>query len=477
VTVIVVVTAILPRPCSGRAEMKKKSSKRASGLEPGFDYGYDSGTGSAVLDAPEESFALKGARVDDFGWQGREPAPAGSLQRGYGAADEPGYGRSEFDEPEYVPRRGSGFRMRFWGIPKSVAGRIVLGVVVFSAVSAVAIAVGVARYYVLHDERFVLATSSDVEIRGDAHLARMDVLGVFAGDLQRNIFRIPLAERRADLERLPWVEHATVMRLLPDKIRVQITERTPVAFVRQGSQIGLVDGSGVLLDMPPESAGDPHYSFPVLTGLSASDPLSTRAARVGVYRQFMKELDSTGERLTNSLSEVDVSNPEDVKALIASGNSDILVHFGEAQYLNRYREFEKHLPEWKLQYPKLASADMRYEGQIVLEMQNGVPVPAAGVDVAAGAAPAIAKPMAIAPAVIAPAAKETPKPTTVTAKKLVKPVAKPAIAKKSKPATKGKAKVARKGAAGKSASNEKIFAELKAKSQAKFAAAKGGTKP
>ena len=62
------------------------------------------------------------------------------------------------------------------------------------------------------------------------------------------------------------MDHATVMRLLPNKIRVQITERTPVAFVRQGTQIGLVDASGVLLDMPPEDAGDPHYSFPVLTG-------------------------------------------------------------------------------------------------------------------------------------------------------------------------------------------------------------------
>jgi cell division protein FtsQ len=78
------------------------------------------------------------------------------------------------------------------------------------------------------------------------------------------------------------------------------------------------------------------------------------------------------------VSEVDVSNPEDVKALVASGGSDILVHFGEQDFLQRYREFEQHLPEWKQQYPKLASADMRYEGQIVLEMQKGEGVPVAG---------------------------------------------------------------------------------------------------
>ena len=40
------------------------------------------------------------------------------------------------------------------------------------------------------------------------------------------------------------------MRLLPDQIRVTLVERQPVAFVRHGQQIGLVDANGVLLDMP-----------------------------------------------------------------------------------------------------------------------------------------------------------------------------------------------------------------------------------
>ncbi len=96
-----------------------------------------------------------------------------------------------------------------------------------------------------------------------------------------------------------------------------------------------------------------------------------------VYRRFMAELSSGGPKVAQSLSEVDVTNPEDVKALITSGGSDILVHFGDEEFLHRYREFEQHLPEWLNQYPKLASADMRYERQVVLEMQPGTPAPLA----------------------------------------------------------------------------------------------------
>jgi cell division protein FtsQ len=338
-----------------------------------------------------------------------------------------------------------------------MAGRIVWGVVGFGALSVVAVGAFVVRSYFLHDQRFLMATSADIEILGDAHLSRPQVLSVFAGDLDRNIFRVPLAERRANLERLPWVDHATVMRLLPNKIRVSITERTPVAFVRQGSQIGLVDASGVLLDMPPEDAGDPHYSFPVLTGISANDPLSTRASRMEVYRQFMKDLDSGPDHLTNSLSEVDVSNTEDVKALVALGNSDVLVHFGDEAFLKRYKEFAAHLPEWRQQYPKLASADMRYDGQIVLEMQGGAGVPAAG----DGAAP-VAPP---APAAVADVKEPLAAPVSAKtfAVKAVAPKKAKAVKVSLKPA--GKAKAA-KGVSGRSASNEKMFAALAAAQKA-----------
>jgi cell division protein FtsQ len=452
--------------------MKKTRSKRVTGIEPEYDAGFRSGLSSAVLDAPEESYASRDSAVE--AWQGRGPAPIGALQRGYGAEDLGG--PAIVGEPEYVPRRGS-LRARMGGWPKSVASRVVYGVIGFGVLSVVGIGVFMVRSYFLHDERFLMATSSDIEILGDAHLSRPQVLSVFAGDLDRNIFRVPLAERRADLERLPWVEHAAVMRLLPNRIRVLITERTPVAFVRQGSQIGLVDAGGVLLDMPPEDAGDPHYSFPVLTGVSAGDPLSTRAARMDVYRQFMKELDGGGEKLTNSLSEVDVSNPEDVKALVALGNSDVLVHFGDEAFLKRYKEFAAHLPEWRQQYPKLASADMRYEGQIVLEMEGGSGVPMAGDGSAAVAETAVASPVADAPAVAevkAPVA-ETVTATPVAAKvSLANKAVVKKVAAKAIPVKLGVGKPGGKGKAGKSASNEKTFAALAAARKANAKAVVAG---
>lgn len=473
--------------------------------------GYESGLGSAVLTAPEESYASESDAVSGARGTRRGPAPAGALQRGYGSDgyDEPGGNAYERDEAEYVPRRGK-LRLRFRGLPRSVGGRVVFGVVVFVLLGSVAVAIAGVRYYLMHDSRFVLGTSDDIQITGAEHLTRDQVLTVFGADLERNIFRVSLAERQADLERLPWVSHAAVMRLLPDTIRVEITERTPVAFVRQGTQIGLVDGSGVLLDMPPDAAGDPHYSFPVLTGLTENEPLTQRAARMEIYQQFMRDLDSTGQHLTDSVSEVDVSDPEDVKGLVTSGSSDILVHFGQEQFLKRYQEFEQHLAEWKQQYPKLASADMRYEGQIVLEMQgDGSAVSSGGGTATVATAnemsappvvekPVVApKPVALKPAVpkvavptpvvfkaAAPAKPAVPKPVVLNVAGAKTPAPKPMaapklgapkliVAKVKKPVAKN---VVAKRLVGKprpgsgiDAANQRVFAQLAAAHRAELA--------
>ena len=350
--------------------------------------------GSSVLNAPETGCVTSGAR-------------AAGLKRGAAVTEMPlrhdssyanGYADDYGDDldpgGEFTGRaRRQGVRLSFHGglIPKTLWGRIAAGGGLLILTGA-AIAGGLwVRSFLLHDEHFVVPGSPSIQIAGNSHLTRAQLLSVFGEDVDRNVFNIPLAERRTELESLPWVAHATVMRLLPNRIRVAIVERSPVAFVRQGAQIGLVDANGVLFDLPGPDAEEasgagavavarsaPNYSFPVLTGISAADPLSTRAARMGIYMSFVSALDATGESISHRLSEVDLSNPEDVKAIIpdaGSAGADILVHFGEERFLERYRQYENHLAEWRTQYPKLASVDMRYERQVVLEMQPGSPVP------------------------------------------------------------------------------------------------------
>ena len=260
-----------------------------------------------------------------------------------------------------------------------MAGKVIAGVVGLAIVGAVAVGSMATHRLMLRDQRFVVPGSSAIETVGNERLSRAEVLGALGGDVGRNVFSLSLEAQKATLEALPWVERATVMRLLPDHLRASVVERTPIAFVREKGQIGLVDAHGVLLDLrqPGGSSGSAggSYSFPVVTGVVAADSVSVRAARMKIFADFLMAMDATGEHISAKLSEVDLSNPEDVKALIPDDGAEVLVHFGDTDYLERYRKYEAHLAEWRAQYPKLASVDMRYDRQAVLEMQQGSQVP------------------------------------------------------------------------------------------------------
>ncbi len=274
-------------------------------------------------------------------------------------------------------------------LPRGRLGRIL----VFSGVAGglcavIALCVAVHTFF-MTDARFRIETASSIQVLGNSQVTRPELLSVFGGDIGRNIFHVPLALRRAELEQLPWVEHAIVMRLLPNQLRVSVTERVPVAFVRTGNQIGLVDRQGVLLDMPPAMMAAKRYSFPVVTGVTAQQSAEERASRMRIYGEFMSASSSAGNPAVSQLSEVDLSDPEDVRILLPSAGSDLLVHFGSEDFAARWQRLEEKLPGWRQQYPLLAGVDLRYQRQTVLEMAKPVEEASA---VAAASTRAPAKP-------------------------------------------------------------------------------------
>ena len=416
-----------------------------------------------VLDAPEPEHASEKVRPTRGSAE-----PKRTMHREFTEFED------ELDDDVPRRRRQGGVRVRVrGGLPQSLGGKIGVLVAVLVLIGLCAGGVMVVRTAILHDERFVIPSSSAIEIQGNQHLSRAQLLSVFGEDVERNIFRVSLDERKAALEQLPWVEHATVMRLLPNHLRVAVVERTPVAFVRQGNHIGLVDANGVLLDMPTDVQANMHYSFPVVTGLAQNDPLSLRAARMKLYARFTNDLDGGGEKISEKLSEVDLSNPEDVRAVIPDKAGEVMVHFGEDNFLERYRKFEEHLAEWRTQYPHLSSVDMRYDRQVVLEMQPGTGVPMKSDSGAAadGTGAVVATPAGSAAGTSTAGIPTAAAPSTVLktpAKAAPKPVPHAAVPAKGKSASSAGAVSAGKGTTG----NGKIFADLAAARRAKEARAK-----
>jgi cell division protein FtsQ len=260
-------------------------------------------------------------------------------------------------------RGGSRFSSRFGFGPRWI--RLLKVFVVLVACGLIAIAGLTVKSFLFQNRHFILQSTEGIQISGNRVVTRSQATAFFEPDVSHSIFRVPLAHRKAQLEGIKWVRTATVMRLWPNQIRVNLVERTPVAFALDGNTVRLVDDQGILLDLP--DAASQHYSFPVLTGITSADPLPIRAARIAMYLQFIHALDAQGGGISSTLSQVDLSDPEDVRAMFLGAARQPLVHFGDSDFLARYLAYQAHLKEWLQQYPGLRAVDMRYGKQVVLD--------------------------------------------------------------------------------------------------------------
>lgn len=275
------------------------------------------------------------------------------------------------DEPKYLRRqkpveiRKRKFSRKSWPLYR----RILVG-------TAITACLGFAVYegvtYLLYSPSVLLESADQIEIHGNRFVTADAIDEKFSADLGRSVVRVPLTERRAALESLAWVEEAHVQRVMPNRIRVEIAERTPVAFLRTGSDLGLVDAHGVILDRPL----DGEFKFPVVSGLSEAMPREAREQRMVLYTQFMKEIEQVQPGAQDHVSEADLSDANDLRATLvgigapATSGSPVLVHFGDSDFGNRYHLLTEHIDDWRSSAGSVDSVDLRFARQVVVNPES-----------------------------------------------------------------------------------------------------------
>jgi cell division protein FtsQ len=313
-------------------------------------------------------------------------------------------------------------------LPPRTAHRLLWAAAAFAALCLAAVAFSALYRYGERSWRFRVESSDNIEIVGTQNVTKAQIMEVMGADIGRNIFFIPLAQQKAQLEQIPWVSSASVMRFVPNRLRVEIHERTPVAFARVGPRIALIDAGGTLMELPPKR----KYSFPVILGMFPGEPLSTRVPRMKAYNALIRDLDSGGARYSQDLSEVDLSDLDNLKVRVNDPAGDVLVELGSSDFLKRYKIYVSHAQEWRHQFQKLESVNLRYDNQVIVnpEMQAKKQVALAPAATKAAAAAGV-KPAALITRA-GPHDRVVPKPAFELTEKKLDPKA--AAAAQQKPA-------------------------------------------
>jgi cell division protein FtsQ len=270
------------------------------------------------------------------------------------------------EEPRYLRRqkpveiRRKKFSGRSWPFYRRILFYGVVGI-------AGASAAWTAGHFLLYGQPMLLIKPEQIEVNGNHIVSREAVLQQFVRDRGRSVLRVPLDSRRSALEEISWVESATVQRILPNRIRIDLIERTPIAFLRNGTELALVDAHGVILDRP---RGE-DLQFPIVTGLSENMPREERCKRMQTYQEFMNDIDLVRSGSSDRVSEIDLANPKDLRAVMTgianpTDPQALTIHFGASDFTGKYRMVVENFAQWQASNGRVHSIDLQYAKQVVL---------------------------------------------------------------------------------------------------------------
>ncbi|MFZ0885919.1 MAG: FtsQ-type POTRA domain-containing protein [Candidatus Acidiferrales bacterium] len=292
------------------------------------------------------------------------------------ADEEPKYLRRQ--KPLEIKRRK--FGKKAW----KTYLRVMFGTAVAAGGVGVAYMVG---HFLLASQEMALIHPEQIQISQNHYVTPASVRELFRVDRGHSVLRIPLSERRRQIETLPWVEQASVLRALPNTIKVEITERTPIAFLRDGSDLALIDVHGVILDRPLKG----NFHFPVVTGMSSEMPIEDRELRMQLFASFAQQVEAARGGAMDQVSEVDLTEAKDLRATItglqggggpngtnsSSGNAagagewsnadaPILIHFGDSDFEDKFLTVLKDVGRWRAEVGNVESVDLRFNGEAVV---------------------------------------------------------------------------------------------------------------
>jgi len=199
-------------------------------------------------------------------------------------------------------------------------------------------------------------------VRGHERLSTGEVLALIAGLRGQNILAVSLDEWQQKLLSSPWVESATIRRVLPSTVEITVQERQPMGIGRIGTAMYLIDGKGMIVDEYGPAYAD--IDLPIIDGLAAS-PQDGGSIVDGARAEFAARVIgdlSTRPEIAKKVSQLDVSNLHDAVAIL--DGDTVLLRLGESDFAARLQQYIDLAPTLRERVQGMDYVDLRFDERL-----------------------------------------------------------------------------------------------------------------
>lgn len=196
-------------------------------------------------------------------------------------------------------------------------------------------------------------------VRGNQRLSTGEVLALVEGLRGQNILAATLEDWRQKLLSSPWVERATIRRVLPSTVEIAIHERRPMGVGRLGTAMYLVDAGGVIIDEYGPAYAD--IDLPIIDGIAAAPQDGgsiVDAARAEFAGRVIAALAARPE-IAARVSQLDVANLHD--AVVVLDGDAALLHLGDADFVARLQQYIDLAPALRERLDGIDYVDLRFD--------------------------------------------------------------------------------------------------------------------
>lgn len=201
------------------------------------------------------------------------------------------------------------------------------------------------------DARFAVRK---IQITGAVHTSRTAIDAITRRYVGLNLFKIDIARVQGDLRSLAWIQRIEIEKRVPDTLRINVVERTPVALVNRHGALQYVDAAGVITGELSPAIGD--SDLPVVDTTDASELTRTVA--------FIEQVHRSDPAIYSRIGEVRPVAPRgfaifdrELAATVYANAEDISA---------KWRDFYSIVRAEKLGHASLRYADLRFADRIVI---------------------------------------------------------------------------------------------------------------